>query len=116
MQWSRRIDELEAKGVKLVMVSIGKPEIGRELIEHLEFKGGENYLHVGMYNFCFDVLILTSCSPTHLPTRSYFFPFPTCQDPKNALYDSLDLNRGVKVSCEKIKKSNGHVDALAPLI
>ena len=41
------MDELENLGVKLVMVSIGKPEIGKELIQHLEFQNGENYLYVG---------------------------------------------------------------------
>lgn len=57
------MDELERVGIKLVMVSIGKPEIGRQLIDHLEFAEGEQYLFV---------------------------------DPENALYDNLDLNRGVK--------------------
>jgi hypothetical protein len=57
------VDELERMGIKLVMVSIGKPEIGRQLIDHLEFANGEQYLFV---------------------------------DPENALYDNLDLNRGVK--------------------
>ena len=36
MQWNKRLDELESIGVKLVMVSIGKPEIGSELVKHLE--------------------------------------------------------------------------------
>lgn len=45
------------------MVSIGKPEVGKELIQHLELKKGEEYLFV---------------------------------DPENAIYDDLDLNRGVK--------------------
>jgi hypothetical protein len=57
------VDELERMGIKLVMVSIGKPEIGRQLIDHLEFAKGEQYLFV---------------------------------DPENALYDDLDLNRGIK--------------------
>ena len=62
VQWSRRIDELTEKGIRLVMVSIGKPEVGQNLVEHLELPNGENYLFV---------------------------------DPTNALYDALDLNRGV---------------------
>ena len=45
------------------MVSIGKPEVGKELVAHLELKDGEQYLFV---------------------------------DPDNALYDELELNRGVK--------------------
>lgn len=57
------MDELESVGIKLVMVSIGKPGIGKELIQHLGFVNGEHYLFV---------------------------------DPENALYDDLDLNRGVQ--------------------
>jgi hypothetical protein len=45
------------------MVSIGKPEVGKELIHHLELKGGEEYIFT---------------------------------DPENALYDDLDLRRGIK--------------------
>mmetsp|Transcript_34203 Transcript_34203/g.48612 ORF Transcript_34203/g.48612 Transcript_34203/m.48612 type:complete len:133 (+) Transcript_34203:209-607(+) len=45
------------------MVSIGKPEIGKELVAHLGLTNGQDYLFV---------------------------------DPENALYDDLDLNRGVK--------------------
>ena len=45
------------------MVSIGKPEVGKELVAHLELKEGEQFLFV---------------------------------DPENALYDELELNRGVK--------------------
>lgn len=57
------MDELKEIGVNLVMVSIGKPEIGKRLVYHLEIPNGEQYLFV---------------------------------DPENALYDSLELNRGVK--------------------
>ena len=28
LQWSKRLDELEAKGITLAMISIGKPEVG----------------------------------------------------------------------------------------
>lgn len=52
-----------ANNVKLLMVSIGKPEIGKELVAHLELTNGDKFLFV---------------------------------DPENALYDELDLNRGVK--------------------
>ena len=45
------------------MVSIGKPEVGKDLVQHLELQDGEEFLFV---------------------------------DPENALYDQLDLNRGVK--------------------
>lgn len=45
------------------MVSIGRPEIGKQLIGHLGLDSGADYLFV---------------------------------DPDNALYDELELNRGVK--------------------
>lgn len=56
------MDELEARGVNLVLVSIGVPEKGQKLVQHLEFAKGADYLFV---------------------------------DPKNALYDALNLNFGV---------------------
>ena len=62
VQWSRRINELEDQGIRLVMISVGKPEIGAQLVDHLQILHGEKYLFV---------------------------------DPENALYDALDLNRGV---------------------
>jgi hypothetical protein len=63
VQWSRRLPELLARDVRLVLVSVGRPEVGRELVEHLGFRDGNKYLFV---------------------------------DPTNALYDALDLNRGVR--------------------
>lgn len=52
------MDELESNGVKLVMVSIGVPEKGQRLIEHLEFDEGENYLFVDPENALYDALNL----------------------------------------------------------
>jgi hypothetical protein len=80
LQWSKRVDELEKMGIKLVMVSIGKPEIGRQLIDHLEFAKGEQYLFV---------------------------------DPENALYDNLDLNRGVKRTFFSLSTPLSFVDRLS---
>uniref|UniRef100_A0A7S3L3Z1 Uncharacterized protein n=1 Tax=Amphora coffeiformis TaxID=265554 RepID=A0A7S3L3Z1_9STRA len=42
------------------MVSIGVPEKGRKLIEHLEFKNGEKYLYVDPDNAMYDALTLNS--------------------------------------------------------
>ena len=74
LQWSKIIDALKSLGVKLVMVSIGQPHVGKlrnhmisfalrwispklilfqsigtgkELISHLELPGAEDYLYVG---------------------------------------------------------------------
>jgi len=57
------MDEFLAEGVKVVIVSIGKPEIAKELVSHLGLTNGEEYLFV---------------------------------DPENALYNELDLNKGLK--------------------
>ena len=50
--------ELEALGVNLVMVSIGLPEKGQKLVEHLAFKDGEKYLFVDPENAMYDALNL----------------------------------------------------------
>jgi hypothetical protein len=63
VQWSRRIQDLRSRNVTLVLVSVGRPEVGRQLVEHLNFQDGDEYLFV---------------------------------DPENALYDRLELNRGVQ--------------------
>lgn len=52
------MDELKIMGIKLVMVSIGKPEIGKQLIDHLELAHGEEYLFVDPTNGLYDDLDL----------------------------------------------------------
>ena len=51
-----------AAKITLIMVGIGKPSVGKELVEHLGIPNGEQFIFA---------------------------------DPENALYDDLDLNRGV---------------------
>jgi peroxiredoxin len=63
VKWSKRVQALEHNGIQLILVSVGTPEKLSALIDHLEFKHGQNYLFV---------------------------------DPENALYDALDLNRGIQ--------------------
>lgn len=60
MQWSQRINELEGKGIRLVMVSIGKPQVGQELIQHLKLVEnlGTDYLFVDPNNALYDALDL----------------------------------------------------------
>ena len=41
-----------------MMVSIGKPEVGKQLLEHLEFKNGDQYLFVDPENALHDALKL----------------------------------------------------------
>jgi AhpC/TSA antioxidant enzyme len=45
-------------GVNLILVSIGKPEKGRQLIDHLEIANGEKYLFVDPENALYDDLLL----------------------------------------------------------
>lgn len=58
VQWSRRTEELNSLGVNLVMVSIGKPEIGKQLIQHLEIPNGKDYLFVDPESVLYDDLLL----------------------------------------------------------
>lgn len=58
MQWSEKLDELEEIGVKLVMISIGKPEVGKRLVDHLGLENGDKYLFVDPDNILYDSLML----------------------------------------------------------
>ena len=49
--------------MQLVIVSIGKPEVGKQVCDHLNIKDGGSFIYA---------------------------------DPENALYDDLDLNRGIQ--------------------
>jgi AhpC/TSA antioxidant enzyme len=48
LQWNKRLDELESLGIKLILVSIGKPEIGSQLVEHLNVPRMSTRLFVDM--------------------------------------------------------------------
>ena len=54
------MNELKAQGVNLVLVSIGVPEKGQQLVDHLEFEQGEKYLFVDPENALYDALNLNS--------------------------------------------------------
>lgn len=56
VQWCRRMEELNEMGVTLVLVSIGKPEIAKNLVEHLDIPNGEVYLYVDPDNTLYDAL------------------------------------------------------------
>lgn len=49
-----------AKGVNLVVVSIGLPEKGKMLAEHLEVDNGEDWIFVDPENVLYDALQLNS--------------------------------------------------------
>lgn len=44
------------KGTRLVLISIGKPEKGKELLEHLGFNAGGTYLYVDPENSSYNSL------------------------------------------------------------
>ena len=52
------MDELNGLGVKLVMISIGKPEVGKKLVEHLAIPNLANFLFVDPENVLYDALTL----------------------------------------------------------
>lgn len=45
-------------GINLALVSIGTPEKGKKLVDHLEFENGEKYLYVDPDNVLYDKLYL----------------------------------------------------------
>mmetsp|Transcript_29055 Transcript_29055/g.83402 ORF Transcript_29055/g.83402 Transcript_29055/m.83402 type:complete len:147 (+) Transcript_29055:454-894(+) len=45
-------------GIQLVLVSIGTPDKGQKLVEHLEFTNGEKYLFVDPENNLYNSLLL----------------------------------------------------------
>lgn len=59
----------------------------KELISHLELQDGEQYLFVGTLQHILSVMcvLVECCISTH----------HSLLDPENAVYDDLDLNRGV---------------------
>lgn len=56
LQWSKRLNEL--KGVKLILVSVGKPAVAKQLLDHLGFENGSEYLFVDPNNSVYDDLDL----------------------------------------------------------
>mmetsp|Transcript_11052 Transcript_11052/g.23338 ORF Transcript_11052/g.23338 Transcript_11052/m.23338 type:complete len:153 (+) Transcript_11052:524-982(+) len=58
IQYSKRRSELLAAGVKLVIVSIGLPEKGKALCEHLGIENGEEFVFVDPENSLYDDLDL----------------------------------------------------------
>lgn len=58
MQWSKKLDELNEAGIKLVMVSIGTSTNCQKLIDHLGVPNGEEYLFVDPENVLYDALYL----------------------------------------------------------
>lgn len=58
LQWSKRVNELEASGIKLVMVSIGTPTNGKKLADHLEIPNLSDFLFVDPENALYDSLHL----------------------------------------------------------
>jgi AhpC/TSA antioxidant enzyme len=58
VQWSRRLPELASNNIRLVLVSVGKPHVAKQLIQHLEFANGEEHLFVDPTNELYDSLDL----------------------------------------------------------
>jgi len=46
--------------VDLVLISIGKPEVGKKLLKHLEIQNGEDWIFCDPDNSCYDALELNS--------------------------------------------------------
>lgn len=60
LKYSRRRKELLAAGINLTMISIGRPEIGRELMTHLDIPNGKEFVFADINNSLYDVLQLNT--------------------------------------------------------
>lgn len=61
MQYNRiRQSQFLANNIDLVVISIGKPEVGQKLLTHLEVEDGENWIFVDPDNRLYDALQLNS--------------------------------------------------------
>ena len=58
LQWSKRKHELDQEGVGLVFVSIGTPEKGKIVAEHLDIPDAENLLFVDPDNVLYNAIRL----------------------------------------------------------
>jgi hypothetical protein len=89
-------DTLLAGDVKLVMVSIGKPEIGKDLVAHLELQDGDQFLFVDPENSLYDQLDLNRGV-----AETFFSPSTPL-----ALLDRLTKKDGMKDLLEVLSKWN----------
>jgi hypothetical protein len=71
LQWSKRLNELKAFNLNLIMVSIGKPEVGKQLIDHLNIPKGQDYLYVDPESAVYHDLLLNK------GIKETFFSFST---------------------------------------
>lgn len=85
------MDELEAAGVKLAMVSIGLPEKGQQLVEHLEFDKGADYLFVDPDNVLYDELDLNRGVQRTFFNINTPFAFLKRIQKKDGLKDLVDI-------------------------
>lgn len=58
LQWSERVDELNRAGIKLIMISIGTPENGAKLVDHLEISNLRDNLYLDPSSSLYDSLKL----------------------------------------------------------
>lgn len=58
MQWSQRLDELQDSNISLVLVSVGKPEVLEQLLQHLEVTHLQDHFLVDPDNQLYDALQL----------------------------------------------------------
>merc|ERR1712194_463686 len=76
LMYSRKRKELLDAGVDLIMISIGKPDVGRELINHLGLEKGEEFLYTDINNVLYNELYLNSGFLTSLvnsPATAFSF-------------------------------------------
>lgn len=90
-QYDKMRDKLLANNVKLVMVSIGKPEVGKKLVAHLELKDGEQFLFVDPDNVLYDELELNRGVKSTFFSLSTPFAFLDRATSKEGMSDLLQV-------------------------
>ena len=99
-QFDSRRDTLLAAGVDLALISIGKPEVGTELMGHLGIDGGEEWIYADPENDAYDRLRLNRGWDTMIrPATAFRFKDRIFGDgaPLDSLFDVLGKWKDGKV-------------------
>ncbi|KAL7521695.1 hypothetical protein ACHAWX_006369 [Stephanocyclus meneghinianus] len=111
LQYASKREELLANGVQFVLISIGKPEIGLKLCEHLEIENGPDFIFADPENKVYDKLALNRGWDTMIrPATAFRFRdriFGTGQS-LDQLFEVLGKWKDAVYIPPKIEQSTNH--------
>lgn len=64
LKYSREVERLSEVNIKLIVIGIGKPSVGQELITHLQIPKGDQFVFADPGNILYDRLDLNRGIPT----------------------------------------------------